>query len=77
MPYRRLPKTDQARLHALQKAVQQAGNAAYNDQAINYRTLTEAQEQRQEQAAPAMEQEQPQEMEQRRSPMNGEIDIEI
>ena len=43
MPYRRLPKTDQARLHALQKAVQQAGNAAYNDQAINYRTLTEAQ----------------------------------
>ena len=43
MPYRRLTKTDQARLHALQKAVQQAGNAAYNDQAINYRTLTEAQ----------------------------------
>ena len=43
MPYRRLPKTDQARLHALQKAVQQAGNAAYNDQAINYLTLTEAQ----------------------------------
>ena len=43
MPYRRLPKTDQARLHALQKAVQQASNAAYNDQAINYRTLTEAQ----------------------------------
>ena len=30
-------------MHALQKAVQQAGNAAYNDQAINYRTLTEAQ----------------------------------
>jgi small-conductance mechanosensitive channel len=43
MPYRRLPKTDQARLHALQRAVQQAGNAAYNDQAINYRTLAEAQ----------------------------------
>lgn len=43
MPYRRLPKTDQARLHALQRAVQQAGNAAYNDQAINYRTLSEAQ----------------------------------
>lgn len=43
MPYRRLPKTDQARLHALQKAVQQAGNAAYNEQAINYRTLNEAQ----------------------------------
>lgn len=43
MPYRRLPKTDQARLRALQKAIQQAGNAAYNDQAINYRTITEAQ----------------------------------
>ena len=43
MPYRRLPKTDQARLHALQRAVQQASNAAYNEQAINYRTLTEAQ----------------------------------
>ena len=44
---------------------------------MRFRTLTEAQEQRQEQAAPVMEQEQPQEMEQRRSPMNGEIDIEI
>jgi hypothetical protein len=43
MPYRRLPKTDQARLRALQRAVQQSGNAAYNDQAINYRTITEAQ----------------------------------
>jgi hypothetical protein len=43
MPYRRLPKTDQARLHALQRAVQQAGNASYNNQVINYRTLSEAQ----------------------------------
>ena len=43
MPYRRLPKTDQARLHALQRAVQQAANAPYNEQVINYRTLTEAQ----------------------------------
>ena len=43
MPYRRLPKTDQARLRALQRAVQQSGNAAYNDQAITYRTITEAQ----------------------------------
>ena len=43
MPYRRLPKTDLARLSALQRAVQQAGNAAYNDQAVNYRTITEAQ----------------------------------
>ena len=43
MPYRRLPKTAQARLHALQRAVQQAANAPYNEQAINYRTLSEAQ----------------------------------
>ena len=43
MPYRRVPKTDQARLHALQRAVQQAGNASYNNQVINYRTLSEAQ----------------------------------
>lgn len=43
MPYRRLPKTDQARLHALQRAVQQAANAPYNEQVINYRTLSEAQ----------------------------------
>ena len=43
MPYRRLPKTDQARLHALQKAIQQAANADFKNQAITYRTLTEAQ----------------------------------
>ncbi len=43
MPYRRLPKTDQARLRALQKAVAQAEEAEYNQQAIHYRTLTEAQ----------------------------------
>lgn len=43
MPYRRLPKTDQARLQALQQAIRQAENAAYNDQAINYKTRTEAQ----------------------------------
>jgi hypothetical protein len=43
MPYRRLPKTDQARLHALQKAIQQAADADFKNQAINYRTLTEAQ----------------------------------
>ena len=42
MPYRRLPKTDQARLRALQQAVRQAGEAAFNQQAINYKTLTEA-----------------------------------
>lgn len=43
MPYRRLPKTDQARLRALQQAVRQAGDAAFNQQAINYKTLIEAQ----------------------------------
>lgn len=43
MPYRRLPKTDQARLRALQQAVRQAGEVAFNQQAINYKTLTEAQ----------------------------------
>lgn len=43
MPYRRLPKTDQARLRALRQAVTRAAEAEYNDQAVNYRTLTEAQ----------------------------------
>ena len=47
---------------------------------MRFRTVTEAQEhrneQRQEQTA-VQEQEQPQPQEQRRSPMNGEIDIEI
>ncbi len=43
MPYRRLPKTDQARLRALQQAVHHAGEVEFNQQAINYRTLGEAQ----------------------------------
>lgn len=43
MPYRRLPKTDQARLKALQKAIRQAENVAYNDLAISYKSRTEAQ----------------------------------
>lgn len=43
MPYRRLPKTDQARLRALQRAVQRAGEAEFNDQPIKYHTLSEAQ----------------------------------
>jgi hypothetical protein len=43
MPYRRLPKTDQARLHALQKAIRKAENVAFNDLAISYKTRTEAQ----------------------------------
>ena len=42
MPYRRLPKTDQARLRALQQAVRQADEASFNQQAIKYKTLTEA-----------------------------------
>ena len=42
MPYRRLPKTDQSRLRALQQAVRQAGEVDFNQQAINYKTLTEA-----------------------------------
>ena len=43
MPYRRLPKTDKARLKALQRAVQRAGEADFNDQPIKYHTLSEAQ----------------------------------
>lgn len=43
MPYRRLPNTDQARLHALQKAVQRASEAEFGEQVIAYHTLSEAQ----------------------------------
>lgn len=43
MPYRRLPNTDQARLHALQTAVQRASEADFTEQVLTYRTLTEAQ----------------------------------
>lgn len=43
MPYRRLPTTDQARLHALQRAVQAASEADFNEQVIPYHTLSEAQ----------------------------------
>ena len=43
MPYRRLPKTDQARLYALKQSVQRASEVAFNQQAINYKTLIEAQ----------------------------------
>ncbi|MBR1426437.1 MAG: hypothetical protein IJ609_03140 [Paludibacteraceae bacterium] len=43
MPYRRLPNTDQARLRCLQKAVQHASEADFNEQVLNYRTQTEAQ----------------------------------
>ena len=43
MPYRRLPNTDQARLKALQKAVQRASEEEYSNQVLQYSTLTEAQ----------------------------------
>ncbi len=42
MPYRRLPNTDQARLHALQTAVQRASEADFTEQVLTYRTLNEA-----------------------------------
>ena len=43
MPYRRLPNTDQARLKALQTAVQRASEADFMEQVLNYHTLSEAQ----------------------------------
>lgn len=43
MPYRRLPKTDQARLKALQKAVESATDAEFGKQVISYHMLSEAQ----------------------------------
>ncbi len=42
MPYRRLPNTDQARLHALQNAVQRASEADFTEQVLTYKTLNEA-----------------------------------
>lgn len=43
MPYRRLPTTDQARLHALQRAVQTASEADFTEQVISYKTHSDAQ----------------------------------
>ena len=43
MPYRRLPNTDQARLNALQMAVQRASEADFTEQVLQYKTLSEAQ----------------------------------
>ena len=43
MPYRRLPNTDLARLHALQNAVQRAQTADYTEQVIPYKVQSEAQ----------------------------------
>ena len=43
MPYRRLPNTDLARLHALQNAIQRAQGADYTEQVIPYKVQSEAQ----------------------------------
>jgi len=43
MPYRRLPNTDQARLTAMQTAVQRASEADFTEQVISYHTLSQAQ----------------------------------
>ena len=43
MPYRRLPNTDLARLHALQNAIQRAQTADYTEQVIPYKVQSEAQ----------------------------------
>ncbi len=42
MPYRRLPSTDQTRLHALRTAVQRGSEADFSNQVLNYKTLSEA-----------------------------------
>lgn len=42
MPYRRLPNTDQSRLHALQTAVVSASEADFTEQVISYKTANEA-----------------------------------
>ena len=43
MPYRRLPNTDLARLHALQNALQRAQSADYTEQVIPYKMQSEIQ----------------------------------
>ena len=43
MPYRRLPNTDLARLHALQDAVRRAQEADYTEQVLPYKMLSEVQ----------------------------------
>ncbi len=43
MPYRRLPNTDQARLRALQNAMQRASEADFTEQVLTYKTINEAQ----------------------------------
>ena len=43
MPYRRLPNTDLARLHALQNAIQRAQSADFTEQVIPYKLQSEIQ----------------------------------
>ena len=43
MPYRRLPNTDQARIRALQLAIEKAGSADFNDQVLPYKLVSEEQ----------------------------------
>ena len=43
MPYRRLPNTDLARLHSLQRAVMRAQQAEYSEQVIPYKLQSEMQ----------------------------------
>lgn len=43
MPYRRLPNTDQARLRALQMAIEKAGAADFSEQVLPYKLVSEAQ----------------------------------
>ena len=43
MPYRRLPNTDLARLHALHNAIQRAQTADYTEQVLPYKVQSEAQ----------------------------------
>jgi len=42
MPYRRLPKTDQARLRALRQVIKKAENQDYTNQVVLYKTIHEA-----------------------------------
>jgi hypothetical protein len=42
MPYRRLPKTDQARLRALRRIAKIADNQDYSNQIVSYKTFHEA-----------------------------------
>jgi len=42
MPYRRLPNTDLARLHALQRAIERAQGVDYTEQVISYKVVSEA-----------------------------------